>query len=160
MSLQNTIKQMKDLLEQISADLAKAEHSNKAASQRVRTGTIRLEKIAKNYRKESVKHEKSPGFKKTAKKSAKKPASKAKTLAGAAKKPAKKAVKKAMPKTVKKTQARPAKKAAAQAAGKTAKKPVKKAAHQRPKKTAARSSAMSLKRRTATKKSASRKHTR
>ena len=52
-------------------DLQKAEGGNKAASQRVRTGTVRLEKVAKLYRKESIKTEKlTKGTKKTAKKTA------------------------------------------------------------------------------------------
>ncbi len=55
MALQQTTKRMNELLEQIVSDLNRAERGNKAASQRVRTGTIQLEKIAKQYRKESVK---------------------------------------------------------------------------------------------------------
>lgn len=49
---------MQSLLEKICHDLVKADHGNKAASQRVRTGTIRLEKVAKMYRKESIAEEK------------------------------------------------------------------------------------------------------
>ena len=78
MALSTTILQMRNLLGQISADLVKSEKGNKAASQRVRTGTVRLEKVAKTYRKESIKSEKATkGQKKPAKKattSAKKPA--------------------------------------------------------------------------------------
>jgi hypothetical protein len=73
MALKDTCKTMKDLLEGICCDLEKAEKGNKAASQRVRTGSIRLEKAAKLYRKESIKAEKSGTFKK-AKASARKPA--------------------------------------------------------------------------------------
>jgi hypothetical protein len=64
----------------LTIDLEKAANGNKAASQRVRTGTVRLEKTAKKYRKESIKAEKSGSFKKpAAKKPAKaKPAKKAK----------------------------------------------------------------------------------
>jgi hypothetical protein len=58
MSIQDTVKQMRDLLAHIAIDLEKAVNGNKAASQRVRTGTIKLEKAAKRYRKESVKIEK------------------------------------------------------------------------------------------------------
>lgn len=79
MALKETIKNMKDLLNSISHDLQKAENGNKAASQRVRTGTVKLEKIAKLYRKESIKGEKtsSKSTKKTAKKATpKKPAAK------------------------------------------------------------------------------------
>lgn len=54
MALKETIKTMHDLLARIAKDLGKAEKGNKAASQRVRTGTIRLAKVAKLYRKESI----------------------------------------------------------------------------------------------------------
>jgi hypothetical protein len=59
MALKDTIKNMKDLLCQISCDIEKSDGGNKAASQRVRTGTVKLEKIAKRYRKESIQSEKS-----------------------------------------------------------------------------------------------------
>lgn len=69
MALKETIKHMKDLLANITQDLEKADNGNKAASQRVRTGTVRLEKIAKVYRKDSIKTEKATkGTRKTAKK--------------------------------------------------------------------------------------------
>lgn len=58
MALKDTCKTMKALLCDISHDLEKAENGNKAASQRVRTGTVKLEKVAKLYRKESIKSEK------------------------------------------------------------------------------------------------------
>jgi hypothetical protein len=58
MSLHETVKEMRELLAAISIDLEKASGGNKAASQRVRTGTIKLEKSAKRYRKESIKAEK------------------------------------------------------------------------------------------------------
>jgi DNA-binding protein H-NS len=58
MALKDTVKHMRDLLANITQDLEKADAGNKAASQRVRTGTVRLEKIAKVYRKESIKNEK------------------------------------------------------------------------------------------------------
>lgn len=77
MALQTTIKQMKGLLSAVTADLDKAENGNKAASQRVRTGTVRLEKLAKLYRKESISAEKKGEAKKPAKKASKgKPAKK------------------------------------------------------------------------------------
>ncbi len=75
MSLHDTVKEMRELLAAISVDLEKAANGNKAASQRVRTGTIRLEKSAKKYRKESIKAEKNQPAKKPAKKAA--PAKKA-----------------------------------------------------------------------------------
>lgn len=90
MALKDTIKHLRDLLGQITSDLEKSDGGNKAASQRVRTGTVRLEKVAKLYRKESIKTEKSnkgsrkPLAKKAtvSKKASKKPVSptKAKTL--------------------------------------------------------------------------------
>ncbi|HEV8052250.1 MAG TPA: histone, partial [Parachlamydiaceae bacterium] len=73
MAIKDTFKNLKDLLISITHDLDKAEGGNKAASQRVRTGTVRLEKVAKLYRKESIKTEKqTKGTKKPAKKSASK----------------------------------------------------------------------------------------
>ena len=72
MALSTTIKKLKDLLVKAVADLEKADNGNKAASQRVRTGTVKLEKIAKLYRKESIKEEKKPGKKKKKKAPAKK----------------------------------------------------------------------------------------
>lgn len=67
------------MLSRISHDLQKAENGNKAAAQRVRTTTVRFEKLAKTYRKESIHNEKTgtKGGKKTAKKSAKPKATKA-----------------------------------------------------------------------------------
>jgi hypothetical protein len=77
MALKETFKHLKDLLSNITQDLEKAEGGNKAASQRVRTGTVKLEKLAKHYRKESIKSEKqTKGTKKPAKKAASKPAAK------------------------------------------------------------------------------------
>lgn len=78
MALKDTIKHMKDLLCQISTDIEKSDGGNKAASQRVRTGTVKLEKIAKKYRKESIQHEKSnKGSRRAA---GKKPAAAKKTM--------------------------------------------------------------------------------
>lgn len=72
MSLQSTIKHMNELLANITSDLAKSDGGNKAASQRVRTGTVKLEKLAKTYRKESISSEKgTKGKKKPAKAAAK-----------------------------------------------------------------------------------------
>lgn len=68
MSIKDTYKQLRDLLAHITLDLEKSENGNKAASQRVRTGTVRLEKIAKTFRKESIATEKkTKGQKKTTK---------------------------------------------------------------------------------------------
>lgn len=93
MALKETVKHMKDLLANITTDLEKADGGNKAASQRVRTGTVKLEKIAKTYRKDSIKNEKST-------QGTKKPAKKAAAGKGAAKKASKPAAKPAA-KTVK-----------------------------------------------------------
>jgi hypothetical protein len=83
MSLSNTFKHMKELLHHITVDLEKSENGNKAASQRVRTGTVKLEKVAKQYRKESIASEKkNKGQKKPAKSAGKaKAAPKAKAAA-------------------------------------------------------------------------------
>ena len=71
MAFKDTVKSLRDLLGKITHDLDKAERGNKAASQRVRTGTVRMEKVAKLYRKESIKTEKATkGTKKPAKKAA------------------------------------------------------------------------------------------
>lgn len=99
MALKDTIKHMRDLLNNIVQDLEKSDNGNKAASQRVRTGTVKLEKIAKAYRKESIKSEKTTkGQKKPAKKAA--PKAKAKAHGHTAHKaaPKKAAAKKAAPK--------------------------------------------------------------
>ncbi len=71
MALNLTTKQLSELLSHITDDLTKAENGNKAAAQRVRTGTVKLEKVAKLYRKESIKGEKAnKGQKKPVKKTA------------------------------------------------------------------------------------------
>ncbi len=72
MSLTETINQLNHLLMTITKDLGKVSRGNKAAAQRVRTGTIKLERVAKLFRKESVQAEKSGKLKKksTAKKGA------------------------------------------------------------------------------------------
>lgn len=98
MSLKDTFKNLRDLLSNITADLEKSENGNKAASQRVRTGTVKLEKVAKLFRKESIANEKkTKGQKKPAKTAAKKAAPKAATKA-APKAKAKAAAVKAKPK--------------------------------------------------------------
>jgi len=68
MALQETTSHLNDLLERLSKDLLKVQRGNKSAAQRVRTGTVKLEKIAKLFRKESVCAEKSGKFKKKSKK--------------------------------------------------------------------------------------------
>jgi peptidoglycan hydrolase CwlO-like protein len=79
MALNQTVNEMRTLLSGIQSDLEKAIGGNKAASQRVRTGTVSLEKVAKRYRKESIVTEKkTKGRAKPASAAKKKPAAKAK----------------------------------------------------------------------------------
>ena len=68
MALNETTRRMRELLAAISVDIEKAANGNKAASQRVRTGSIRLEKTAKLYRKESISAERSGHWPKKSKK--------------------------------------------------------------------------------------------
>ncbi|MCB1073378.1 MAG: histone [Chlamydiales bacterium] len=73
MTLSNTIKNMEAMLMDLAMDLRKAsEKGNKAASQRVRTGTIKFAKLAKQYRKESIAADKKGGKKRKAKKTTRK----------------------------------------------------------------------------------------
>lgn len=75
MALAETMNHLTQLLNGLMKDLGKVSRGNKAAAQRVRTGTIKLEKVAKLFRKESVHAEKSGKLKKKkapAKKSKKK----------------------------------------------------------------------------------------
>ena len=68
MALKETMTDMERILGQLIRDLTKAGRGNKAASQRVRTGTIKLEKVAKKFRKDSVSAEKTGKFKKPSRK--------------------------------------------------------------------------------------------
>ncbi len=63
MSLADTMGKLEHLLVAITRDLGKVTRGNKSAAQRVRVGTLRLEKVGKQFRKESVKAEKSSRFK-------------------------------------------------------------------------------------------------
>lgn len=76
MALKDTCKTLRNLLAEIQADLDKAEAGNKAAAQRVRTSSIKFEKTAKVYRKESVKADKNGAMKKAKVAAKKKPAGK------------------------------------------------------------------------------------
>ena len=67
MSLRETMNQMNRLLADLAKDLGKSSNGNKSAAQRVRTGTIKLEKIAKLFRKESVASENSGHLKRKSK---------------------------------------------------------------------------------------------
>ncbi len=58
MALKDTMNKMKALLEEVLSDLEKSERGNKAAAQRTRTGTIKLAKLSKVYRQESLASEK------------------------------------------------------------------------------------------------------
>ncbi len=78
MGLKDTVEHVRELLVELIKDLDKASRGNKAASQRVRTKTIKLEKVAKVYRKESIAAEKKEKGSKAKKPAAKKaPAKKA-----------------------------------------------------------------------------------
>ncbi|WP_316356056.1 histone [Candidatus Neptunichlamydia sp. REUL1] len=82
MALKDTVKKMERMLMDLAVDLRKAsEKGNRAASQRVRTGTITFAKVAKQYRKESVSAEKKGSGKKRkkAKKTTRKKVAKKKT---------------------------------------------------------------------------------
>jgi hypothetical protein len=68
MSLNDTMGKLEALLASVYKDLAKVGRGNKAAAQRVRVGTIKLEKIAKQFRKESVAAERGGKLKKKKKK--------------------------------------------------------------------------------------------
>lgn len=70
MAFKDTVKHLRELLGKITHDLDKADRGNKAASQRVRTGTVKMEKVAKLYRKESIKNEKATKGMKKSKKAA------------------------------------------------------------------------------------------
>jgi hypothetical protein len=58
MALKETISAMRQHLTELSHDLEKAAEGNRAAAQRVRTGSIKFARTAKLYRKESVDAEK------------------------------------------------------------------------------------------------------
>ena len=58
MTLKETMHQLDLLLSNVVRDLMKVHRGNKAAAQRVRVDTIKLERIAKAFRKESLAAEK------------------------------------------------------------------------------------------------------
>lgn len=128
MSLKDTYKHLKDLLAHITVDLEKSENGNKAASQRVRTGTVKLEKVAKLFRKESISNEKKTKGQKKPSKSAAKPKAAAKKAPAKAKSHAKaKVAVKAKPKAA----SHSAKPRHLSVKRPTAKLPVKKSHHHR-----------------------------
>lgn len=59
MALNETVGKLENLLNSLVKDLMKVGRGNKSAAQRVRVGTLRLEKVGKQFRKESVNAEKS-----------------------------------------------------------------------------------------------------
>ncbi len=120
MALKDTCKTMRELLHCIQSDMDKAEAGNKAAAQRVRTCSIKLEKVAKVFRKESVKAEKSGGLKKKAAKKAAPKKAAAKKAAPKKAAPKKAAAKKAAPKKAAAKKAAPKKAVAKKAAPKRA----------------------------------------
>ena len=60
MALSETMNKLGAIIENLSDDLVKVARGNRAAAQRVRVGTIRLAKVGKQFRKESVASEKKP----------------------------------------------------------------------------------------------------
>jgi hypothetical protein len=91
MALKDTINALKKHVQELHHDLEKATAGVKAAAQRVRIGTIRLSKIAKVYRKESIAAEKLSLKKKaSASKAAKKAKSTDRAKRATAKLPSKK----------------------------------------------------------------------
>lgn len=58
MALKDTVQTMRKLLSDLARDLEKGFLGNKAASQRVRVNSVKFEKVAKAFRKESVATEK------------------------------------------------------------------------------------------------------
>lgn len=68
MSLSDTMGELEHLLIHVTHDLIKVRKGNKSAAQRVRVGTLNLEKVGKQFRKESMKAEKSGRPKKVRKK--------------------------------------------------------------------------------------------
>ena len=54
MALADTMGRLEQLLMKLTKDLGKVSKGNKSAAQRVRVGTIHLEKVGKQFRKESV----------------------------------------------------------------------------------------------------------
>ena len=64
MTLKETMQQLDHLLSNVTKDLMKVHRGNQAAAQRVRVGTIKLERIAKQFRRESVAAEKGGKFRK------------------------------------------------------------------------------------------------
>lgn len=58
MALKETMQHLDHILAGVAKDLTKVNRGNKSAAQRVRVGTIKLERVAKLFRRESVAAEK------------------------------------------------------------------------------------------------------
>ncbi len=58
MVLNDILDQLTALLQGVLRDLPKVQRGNKTAAQRVRTATVKLEKVSKRFRKESLRTEK------------------------------------------------------------------------------------------------------
>lgn len=71
MSLADTMGQLENLLSEIGRDLDKVLRGNRSAAQRVRVGTLRMEKVGKQFRKQSVHAEKAGKLRKLKKKAKK-----------------------------------------------------------------------------------------
>ncbi len=71
MSLSETMGKLENLITNLAKDLGKVTRGNRSAAQRVRVGTIRLEKVGKQFRKESVDAEKTGKLRKPKKKAKK-----------------------------------------------------------------------------------------
>lgn len=68
MSLTDSMQELGQLFHNLSKDLLKVQRGNKAAAQRIRVGTIKLERVAKLFRKESLTAEKKDLLRKRRKK--------------------------------------------------------------------------------------------
>jgi hypothetical protein len=60
MALPETVTKLESLLASLTKDLVKVVKGNRTAAQRVRVGTLRLEKVGKLFRKESLSVNKKP----------------------------------------------------------------------------------------------------
>lgn len=54
MAFMDTLRDLNGLFFSLSKDLTKVEKGNKSAAQRIRVGTIQLERVARQFRKESI----------------------------------------------------------------------------------------------------------
>lgn len=98
MALKDSMDRMNQLLCEIMKDLEKVAGGNRAAAQRARTHSIRFEKVAKLFRKESIAAEKTGVLKKTKAAGKKAPKRAGKAKSAKAKTAKKKVHKRAAPK--------------------------------------------------------------